>query len=173
MPIFGKKWLHLFRGPMWQYEEEESHTFIDDALLGIDLTLDEPVATLQYEGEESCTVLEDALLESGIDLTLDESVWKVSSGIEVLHIDGDCIVDAVFEQDSNNISATESNVTPESNQVNESPVSTLWTHVSNHQQQEIQQGSSPQEMEHFHQITPAVSQRKQQNPNIYNPLKVR
>lgn len=51
--------------------------------------------------------------------------------------------------------------------------STLWPHLSAESQQEIHEGmASPQVMENFHNIMPTTSSRKQNNSNLYNPLKV-
>jgi hypothetical protein len=190
---FGKKWLHLFRGPVWQFEEE-SHSIIEDALLesGINLTCEEDVETV-LSGME---VLDINIYNSNEVVHMDESMSKPTDK----HVNSNDI-EEYLDFDSNNLSTTEptsistnednphiniessneadcelgsnntATIESTSKLTKENPVSTLWTHVSSNEQDDIDQGFS-HELENFHQIRPAASCHRKQNPGIYNPLKV-
>lgn len=152
---FGNKWLCLFRGPMWQYEEEDipSTCSSDSTQSTQDLNMLDK------------SVIEDALIQSDINLDCIDNVCDddddVVSELSALQIQ---INTTTRESDQESMQGI-------NQEINKVP--RLWSNLSSEQEREVQQSlASPEEIELLHQVRPTASVSKRRNPNIYNALKV-
>jgi len=148
---FGHKWLCLFRGPTWQYEEERKHV-----------------------PQKEVDILEMALQASDITLSVD------ARDVDEIDVDGeDCFTDPEIISQGEGSSVGQKRKRSEAlmksaaiASTSSTNVSTLWSRLDPEDVTEINESTEdPKAAQAATGVNPQQTWQKQ-NSGIYNPLKV-
>ena len=181
---FGHKWLCLHRGPVWQYVDNKdeilqpSKSLMEIALdaSGIDLhsqIFEEDNAKSLSASESSLTL---SSMES-ISISSEENQQSIEVGLSDNVSVAGCQT-SVLEPIDKEISSVQDRlvefvVDGVSDNATGHAVSNLWTHVSDDDAFEIENGlNNPKEMEKHHGIEPSLRKGVKRNSGIFDPLKV-
>jgi len=144
---FGHKWLCLFRGPTWQYEEEDHHQVQQREVDVLEMALQVSDISLSVDSEDVEDV-EGCVMEGGVG---EESCGQKRK---------------IGEETANPATVHGASTTRRAN------VSTLWSRLDHDDITEINEAAEdPKAVQEGAGVAPQQVWQKQ-NSGIYNPLKV-